>query len=108
MKMDYRLDLYNAVQQYENNMNEDDVLFILCHNKKEGDSLSAILGDVSVLSMMLSVDGYVKINTPTDRENLDSLKGNILNMAINIINTDKELYDAFIKSLKELKNGEVE
>lgn len=90
--MDYRLDLYNAVENYENEMNEDDGLFIVCHNAKDGDMLVGISGNLDVLINAVSnPNGYVKIETKEQLERHDGAQGMILNMALNILENKPEL-----------------
>jgi len=100
--MDYRLDLFNAVGVYEKESTEDDCLFILCHNKKSGDCLSAIIGDTEILSALLSTEGYVKTSSEEEIEKLKKMQRQILNVAINILNTDKELKKKFEFALSQL------
>ncbi len=95
--MDYRLDLYNAVQKFQEEMTEDDALFIICHNSKQGDLLLGLDGDVDLISSVLSNDnGYVNIETKEQKIKHDGAKRMVLNMAINILRTDKDLRKKFV------------
>ena len=71
--MDYRLDLFNAVEKFQEEMTEDDALFIICHNSKQGDLILGLYGDVDLVSSVLANDnGYVNF------ENTKHEKGYLL------------------------------
>ena len=80
--MDYRLDLHNAVDKFEEQMTKDDALFILCHNSKQGDLLLGLNGDVNIQNKNQEVK-YKKTQAM------------VLNMAINILRVDKDLRKKF-------------
>jgi len=80
--MDYRLDLHNAVDKFEEQMTKDDALFIICHNSKQGDLLLGLNGDVNIQNKNQEVK-YKKTQAM------------VLNMAINILRVDKDLRKKF-------------
>lgn len=98
--IDYRLDLFNAVENYNNNIDiENDALFIICHNKETGDAMTSFLGDEIILSQMLTVKGYCNIEK-SDKKKFDSMQNMILNIAYNILLENKDKAKIFLKELK--------
>jgi hypothetical protein len=94
--MDYRLDLHNAVDKFEEQMTEDDALFIICHNSKQGDLLLGLNGDVNIISSVLANDyGYVNIENKNQKVKYKKTQAMVLNMAINILRVDKDLRKKF-------------
>lgn len=94
--MDYRLDLHNAVDKFQEQMTEDDALFIICNNTKQGDLLIGLDGDVNIISAVLANDnGYVNIETQEQKNKHESAKRMVLNIAINILRTDTGLRKKF-------------
>ena len=53
--MDYRLDMFNSVKKYLSNIDENDAILVLMHNKKDGDCFTALGGDWEILSSLFSV-----------------------------------------------------
>lgn len=101
--MDYRLDLFNAVEKFQENMSVEDALFIICHNSEDGDLLIGIEGDVNLISSVMANDnGYVNLKTKEDKIRHEQSKRMVLNIAINILRTDKELKSKFEIAMKEL------
>ena len=101
--MDYRLDLHNAVDKFEEQMTEDDALFIICHNTKQGDLLLGLNGDVNIISSVLANDnGYVNIENKNQKIKYEKTQKMVLNMAINILRTDKDLLKKFSIAIKSL------
>ena len=99
--MDYRLDLYNAITNYQNNMDKHDSLFVICHNCKDGDLVIGLDGDVDFISSILSnYNGYVNIKTKEDKLRHEYVKSMVLNMAINILKSDSRLKDLFIDGME--------
>jgi hypothetical protein len=94
--MDYRLDLHNAVEKFQEQMTEDDALFIICHNSKQGDLLIGLDGDVNIVSAVLANDnGYVNIENKEQKVRHEQAKRMVLNIAINILRTDEDLRKKF-------------
>lgn len=101
--MDHRLDLFNAVEKFQENMSVEDALFIICHNSEDGDLLMAIEGDVNLISSVMANDnGYVNFKTNEDKIRHEQSKRMVLNIAINILRTDEDLRIKFITALKTL------
>lgn len=101
--MDYRLDLANAVEKYQEQMTNDDALFIICHNSKQGDLLLGLDGDVNLISCVLANDnGYVNIETKEQKLKHEQAKRMALNIAINILRTDEDLRKKFTLALNSL------
>lgn len=101
--MDYRLDLFNAVDKYQEQMTEDDALFIICHNSIDGDFLLGLDGDVNLISSVLANDnGYVNIDTEQKKLSHEQAKKMVLNMAINILRTNEGLKKKFTIAIKSL------
>ena len=94
--MDYRLDLHNAVEKFQEQMTDDDALFIVCHNSKQGDLLIGLDGDVNIISAVLANDNsYVNIENKEQKIRHEAAKRMVLNMAINVIRTDADLLKKF-------------
>ena len=94
--MDYRLDLWNAVDKFEEQMTEDDALFIICHNSKQGDLLLGLSGDVNIISSILADDyDCVNIENKSQEVKYKKTQAMVLNMAINILRVDKDLRKKF-------------
>lgn len=101
--MDYRLDLFNAVEKFQEQMTEHDALFIICHNSEQGDLLLGLDGDVNLISQVLANDNeYVKIENKEHKIRHEQAKRMVLNMAINILRTDTDLRDKFSTALSTL------
>jgi hypothetical protein len=101
--MDYRLDLHNAVDKFQEQMTDDDALFIICHNSKQGDLLLGLEGDVNLISAVLANDnGYVNLETKEQKIRHEQAKRMVLNIAINILRTDAELRKSFTVALDSL------
>lgn len=101
--MDYRLDLFNAVEKYQEQMTKEDALFIICHNCKDGDLLIGLEGDVNIISSILANDnGYVNLDTEDHKDRHQKTKRMTLNMAINILRTDEDLRKKFKIALNSL------
>jgi len=41
--MDYRLDLFNAVEKYCESMSEEDAIFVIAHNTKNNDLFASLM-----------------------------------------------------------------
>ena len=101
--MDYRLDLFNAVEKYQEQMTEDDALFIICHNSKQGDLFIGLDGEVNIISSVLTNDnGYVIIENKEQKIRHQQAKRMVLNIAINILRTDEDLRKKFVIGMQSL------
>lgn len=101
--MDYRLDLFNAVTKFQDEMTDDDALFIICNNSKQGDLLIGLDGDVDIISAVLANDnGYVNIENKEQKIRHEQAKRMVLNIAINVLRTDEDLRKKFIIALRAL------
>jgi hypothetical protein len=101
--MDYRLDLFNAVEKFQEQMTKDDALFIICHNSKQGDLLMGLDGEVNLISSVLANDnGYVNIETKEQKVRHEQAKRMVLNIAINILRTDEDLRKKFIIAIQSI------
>lgn len=101
--MDYRLDLFNAVQNFQEEITNDDALFFISHNSKQGDLIIAVNGDVNLISSVLANDnGYVNFINKEQEERHEYAKKMILNIAINVLRTNPILRKKFVQSLSML------
>lgn len=102
--MDYRLDLYNAVRNYQMNKNDKEAIFIIVYNTEDGDLFTGIDGDAGVLCSILG---------DTDK---DSIMGNmevfkdtqkmILNIAFNILCGNSSLRESFKQGIIDVESGD--
>jgi len=93
--MDYRLDLYNAVENFQQQMTDGDALFIIC-NTKQGDLLVGLDVGINIISSVRANDnGYVNIENKEPKIVNERAKRIVLNMAINILRTDVNLLKKF-------------
>jgi dsRNA-specific ribonuclease len=100
--MDYRLDLYNAVDNYNQNANKDDVAIIIIHNKADGDLFTSFTGDWEILSAALTTKGYInESNTDEGNEAIENMRAAILNIAYNIAMKDETVKQKFKTALNE-------
>jgi len=84
-------------------MTEDDALFIICHNSKQGDLLLGLDGEVNLISSVLANDnGYVNIENKEQKVKHEQAKRMVLNMAINILRTDEDLRKKFVIGMQSL------
>jgi hypothetical protein len=103
--MDYRLDLFNAIDNYLKHMTKQDAIFIVAHNAKDGDLMLGIDGDIDFLSGVLSGNS-VKIESKEEAARFEQTKSMVLNIAINILNSDNTLKDKFQIALNNLNHVE--
>ena len=97
--MDYRLDLFNALKNYQNNATADDHLFCYSYNTEEGDSLQTYVGDMEILSDKLSELDLDDYGT--------TVKATILNAASYILQMDDKLREHFISTIKEITDKQL-
>lgn len=101
--MDYRLDLYNAIEKFQEQMTTEDALFVICHNSKQGDLILGLDGDVKLIAGVLANDnGYVNIENKAQKIRHEQTKRMVLNIAINILRTDEDLRKRFIIAMQSL------
>ncbi len=101
--MDYRLDLFNAIDAYQKQMTEDDALFFIAYNTKDGDLMMGLEGNVDLISNVMANDNeLVMIDSKEHRINFERSKSMVLNIAINILRTDASLKSKFELALKKI------
>lgn len=101
--MDYRLDLYNAITRYQEQMTEEDALFIICNNSRQGDLFFGIDGDLQILgAIVMSGSNYVNIETKKQKKAHRDAQRGILNLAYWIIKSDEKLLAEFKKGLETI------
>jgi hypothetical protein len=85
--MDYKLDLFNAVQEYGKHVTDDDALLLICYNFEHGDLILSCDGRTSEL--------YKLFSKGVTKEDITDVKQCILENALNILANDKELLQKF-------------
>jgi hypothetical protein len=85
--MDYRLDLFNAVQEYGKHVTDDDALLLVCYNFEQGDLILSCDGRTSEL--------YKLFSKGVTKEDITDVKQCILENALNILANDKDLLEKF-------------
>ena len=85
--MDYKLDLFNAVQEYGKHVTDDDALLLICNNFERGDLILSCAGRTSEL--------YKLFSKGVTKEDITDVKQCILENALNILANDKELLEKF-------------
>ena len=104
INIDYRLDLFNAVDKFNENMNsENDALFIISRSTY-GDNFSALTGNIDLLIVMLSRFGSLEILNNEQKESYQSMQYFILSSALSILEHDKDKKQIFIEALNENLN----
>jgi hypothetical protein len=102
--IDYRLDLFNAVDKFNENMNlESDALFIISKSS-HGDNFSALTGNVDMLYLMLSRFNLLENLSNEQIESFKSMQGFILNSAFNILEHNENEREIFINTFKKQFN----
>jgi hypothetical protein len=103
VNIDYRLDLYNAIQKYCEQMTKEDAVFFIVHNTKDNDLFASLNGDWQILSAVLSDNkGYVNLLNEEDRQRHNTMQEAVLNMAVNILANHDEYKQKFKKILGTL------
>jgi hypothetical protein len=101
--MDYRLDLYSAIEKYCEQMSKDDAIFFIAHNTKDNDLFASLNGDWQIISAVLSDNkGYVNLVDEADRERHKDMQEAVLNMAVNILANHDDYKQKFKKLLETL------
>jgi hypothetical protein len=100
--IDYRLDLFNAIRNYQDQMDDNDFIFALINDKIDGDLIIALSGDTDLFSSSLSINGLLQ-DAPIDKiEAHEDAKKVVLNAALNILNNSPMHLHNFYKKIKEL------
>lgn len=95
--MDYRLDLFNAIQNYQDNMTSNDALLVIAYNKQDNDLIMGLDGDWQIISEVASTDEMISIENVEQAQKFRYLQESILNIAANILNNNEEDRLKFIK-----------
>jgi hypothetical protein len=99
--IDYRLDLFNAVDKFNENMNpESDALFIISKSN-DGDNFSALTGNAEILYLMLSRFDFIENLSNEQKESFKSMQAFILNSAFTILMYNENDREIFINELKK-------
>ena len=102
--MDYRLDLYNALKNYEANRTDDDNHLVLLYNKKDTDIGFSIMGDPLVFCGIASNEtNFIDLSNPSICDTHRSIQIAILNMALSIINNNDEMKALFNEQHEALR-----
>jgi hypothetical protein len=102
--IDYRLDLFNAVDKFNESMNpESDALFIISKSN-DGDNFSALTGNVDMLYLMLSRFDFVENLSNEQIESFKSMQAFILNSAFHILEYNENEREIFINAFKKQFN----
>jgi hypothetical protein len=99
--MDYRLDLFNAVNNYVKKMTQDEAVFVIAFNSRDKDLMMALDGNTDLISHIMS---NIEIKSEEERAHLETSKAMILNIAINILNTDRSLMNKFKIVIESIDN----
>lgn len=103
MNIDYRLDLFNALKNYQENMTDDDSILLVCHNFSQGDLLLGVDGNIDNISAVLTNEhGEVNLKTKAEKKKFAYVRSSILNVAINILRADSELRKKFSLAMMNL------
>lgn len=95
MNIDHRLDLYNSLDEFLGKVTEKDSLIIISSNTESGDTIVSGYGD-----MMTLVSAFLAYPDKNKLEYIQ-MKDFILNLAINILDEDKNQKDMFFNELKK-------
>jgi hypothetical protein len=97
--IDYRLDLYNAVDKFNEEMDKDiDSLLILCANSKQ-ETFSAQSGNWENIADVLTAEKFPDNCTEEELRSHKTIKGIVVGLAIAICLKDKQLRDKAIQLL---------
>ncbi len=101
--MDYRLDLFNAVEKYCESMSEEDAIFVIAHNTKNNDLFASLNGNWEIISSVLSDNkGYINLIDESDRKRHEEMQNAVLNMAINILHNNEDYKHKFKQVLETI------
>lgn len=104
--MDYRLDLFNAVKNYGENVTPQDSLMVICHNSKEHDFFMVKNGDDNLLSaLMTNESDYITMSNEESEKLHKTMQRTILNIAINILRTHEKYRNDFSETLASFNNA---
>ena len=82
-------------------MTEDEAIFVIAFNSIDKDLMIALDGNINLISHVMS---NIQINSEEEKSNLDNSKSMVLNIAINILRTDKSLMKKFEIAMKTIDN----
>jgi len=102
---DYQLDLVNAINNYNANMNDSEAILMVSCDPIGGSSLVNIEGNMNNLCIMISrPDIALKSSDGIDPfEYVAPVVNNILSIAMNLLSNDYGLRNEFYKDLKKLR-----
>lgn len=104
-ELDNRLDFYTAIQKYAGSLGENDAIFVLSCNHKEGDVFSLLKGDVDILSSLFCKDGFVyqETNDENDVKLKTATMKAVFDICFTMLMDNEGLMDLFQESIKSLK-----
>jgi hypothetical protein len=102
--IDYRLDLFNAIKEYNKNAIKEDNAFIILYNLEKGDLMLSSGGDPRVISSIFTNENnFIKLDGEA-KTNWEDMRKALLNAAVNCIRTDNDVKGMFVTLLfNELK-----
>jgi len=101
--MDLRLDFYNALNEYAAELNNDDALLVLSHNKRDGDCITLLAGDWEILSVLMSEDGYVNYKDKKQAEVFNNIRKMIVDITLNICKNDDKIRKSLFQTLGDIE-----
>lgn len=102
--MDYRLDLWNAIQNYEKQMSDEDALIILACNKDEGDLAIGISGDsLLMIECISNGKNLIQFQNQEQKARFDYLENILLNATLNILKNNPSHLQKFEIGIANLK-----
>lgn len=96
--MDNRLDLINYLKDYSETMTEDDSLFLVSFNRRQGDSF-VMNYNWEYISGLLSVGEISE-----ESEAMQDARSVVLNVTANICHQDKEIRDTLLEALMDMED----
>ena len=100
--MDNRLDFANYITKHLKTLTKDDTLFVISHNREEGDLFFSLFGDWEDISLIMSNKDVVN-HSEESKEDFQEIRALMLNTALNICEQDTKMLNALFKELKKLK-----
>jgi hypothetical protein len=108
-KIDYRLDLFNAIKSYEENKTEHDNNLIIMYNDKDGDLAFSLNGMSEVFcAIMTNENEFINFENDRQREGHKGIKKIVLNMSLNLIRTDtnvRKVFEDYLKSTQPISTN---
>ena len=102
--MDNRLDFVNYTTKHLETLTEDDTLFVISHNREEGDLFFSLFGDWEDISLIMSNKDVIN-HSGESKQDFQEIKVLMLNTAINICDQDTKMLNVLLKELKKLKKN---